>query len=118
MSSLAKKMERVLDLCKLKHSRLAIPEGCENLRADFIRPGYKWMLEVESTVYNAFVAAEKFCSREVWEMYELLGEEDLVEVRDLKKALFNFRTFVISRKRPDFYKITKRAKLLKNVKSS
>ena len=112
MKLLAEKMSPVTELAKLETSRLLLPAGCEELRADFIRPGYKWLLEIEQ-LWIAVKKAQSYCDPDVWEMYSALGEEDLIEVKDLKQALHAFRTAVVSRKRPDFYKTTKRATLLR-----
>lgn len=108
-------MKHTMTMVKLEQNRISIPEHCEQLRADFIRPGYKWIRGIEENQFAEVTKARKFCTDEVWEMYELLGEEDLVEVKDLKKALFIFRTAIVSRQRPDFYKLTKRGDLLKKL---
>ena len=115
MQSLAEKMSGAMKLVKLEETRLAIPEHSDMLRADFIRPGYKWIQKIHDEEYQAVIKAREFCSDDVWEMYEAMGEEDLVEVKDLRKALFAFRMAVVSRKRPNYYKTTKRAKLLAKV---
>lgn len=105
-----------MELANLEETRLDIPEQSEKLRADFIRPGFKWISEIHDDEYEEVVKARKFCSDDVWEMYSLLGEEDLVEVKDLKKAIFNFRTAIVSRKRPNFYKLSLRRRLLSKIK--
>ena len=115
MIYISAKIKGVMKQANLEMSRVEIQEHCEKLRADFIRPGYKWLLGIEQGVFTEVVKAKKYCSDDVWEMYSLFGEEDLVEVRDLKKALFNFRTAIVSRKRPNFFKLTIRTALLKKL---
>ena len=115
MKFLAGRMEPAMKLTKLEEIRLIVPEHSEKLRADFIRPGYKWIQAIHDNEFQEVVRARQFCDEDVWEMYEILGEEDLVEVKDLRKALFAFRMAVVSRKRPNYYKVTKRTKLLDKV---
>jgi hypothetical protein len=116
MTALETEMRSTLTTVKIDENRLSVPEGSEKLRADFIRPGHHWLVALHGNEFKLVQKAREFCTEEVWEMYEILGEDDLVEVRDLRKALNVFRMAVISRKRPDFYKTTKRSKLLKAAK--
>lgn len=109
-------MRPSLSMVKLEEERLKIVEGSEGLRADFLRPAYHWILQVYGKEFKGVKDARAFCSEETWDMYDLLGEEDLVEVRDFRRALNTFRMAVVSRKRPDYFKVTKRTKLLKQVK--
>jgi len=109
-------MRSALKMLKLDDTRLGVAEKSEGLRADFIRPGYHWLRSIYEGEFLEVKKALNFCTEEVWEMYASLGEDDLVEVKDLKRALNTFRIAVVSRSRPDYYKLTKRNLLLKKIK--
>jgi len=89
----------------IKHNALVILEDSEKLRADFIRPGFKWISEVYSIEYKKVKRVKGLLSEELWKRYkEWDFFEDHREMILLRQSLNELRTAIVSRKRPDFYK--------------
>lgn len=104
----------LLEDAHIKPDHLAIPEHCDELRADFIRPAFYWLGSIYENEYRDVVKFRKQQPDHIWARYKKWGEfEEYREVRLLKEKINVLRAKIVSRDRPDFYKKSKRATLLK-----
>ena len=93
---------------KIKPGHLEVPEESEELRADFIRPAYKWILAIYNEEYVEAWRVKSLLPAELWKRYKSWGGfDDHREVVLLRKACNSLRTVLVSQQRPDFYKRTK-----------
>lgn len=93
---------------KIRDNHLVVPEDSNELRADFIRPAYKWIAEIYQNEYAKARRVKGLLSDELWKRYrEWGGYEDHREMVLLRKACNALRASLVSQKRPDFYKRTK-----------
>lgn len=93
---------------KIRKNHLIVPEGSEELRADFIRPAYKWLANIYHNEYAKARRVRGLLSDELWARYKSWGGfDEHREVVLLRKACNDLRTALVSQKRPDFYKRTK-----------
>ncbi len=89
----------------IKENALLIPENSEDLRADFIRPGFKWIMQIYETEYKKVKRVKGLLPEELWTRYRKWGGfDDHREVILLRQSLNELRMMIVSRKRPDFYK--------------
>lgn len=103
----------------IKPEHLNVPDGSEDLRADFIRPAYHWVADLYESEYTEITRIKAMQPDEIWSRYKLWGGfEDHREVVLLKEALNALRTKLVSRKRPDFYKKSTREKAFKAARLS
>lgn len=101
----------------IKPEQLAFEDECIKLKADYIRPAYKWLIELSEKEFSEVLRVKSLLSAELWQRYRTWGGfEEHREVILLKAALKTLRMAVVSRNRPDFYKRSKRAKKL-NIRS-
>jgi hypothetical protein len=93
----------------IKAEQLLVPEDATDLRADFIRPAHHWLVEVYDTEYAEVRRIKAMQPDAMWARYKNWGGfEEYREVLLLKDALSALRSKIVSRKRPDFYKKSKR----------
>lgn len=93
----------------IKVDQLHVPEDATDLRADFIRPAHHWLVQVYAKQYAEVRRIKKMQPDEMWARYKNWGGfEEYREVLLLKDALSTLRSTIVSRKRPDFYKKSKR----------
>jgi hypothetical protein len=84
---------------------LEIPIESENLKADFIRLGYKWLYKTINPLYQHALEIWKLLPRDLWIRYKAWGEfEEHRESRLLNERLLKLRKAVRSKSRPDFFK--------------
>jgi len=101
---------------KIKPDQLCIPDSAAQLRADFIRPAYHWLVTLEHEEFAAVRSIKKLLPEEIWVKYRTWGGfEDHRECVMLREALANLRQKIVGRDRPDFFKKTLVAKSLKRA---
>ena len=93
---------------KIRENHLEVPDGSDELRADFIRPAYHWIAEIYHSEYAKARRIRGLLTDELWKRYKSWGGfDEHREVILLRKACSNLRDVLVSQKRPDFYKKTK-----------
>jgi len=112
-----RKMKKLLEKSGVPEDYLEIPLEAYSLKADFIRPGFNWLLHIFN---NAFREADRiwsnnFMTEDVWARMEARGETEMEEVVEFRKALIVLRMTVRTNKRPDFFKKGKMERAIKNA---
>lgn len=94
---------------QVKPDQLDIPADSDKFKMSFIRDGFNWLSEVFTTEYQEVIRIKKTQPEEIWLRYRSWGGfEDHEEVVLLRKAINELRAKVISRKRADYFKKSKR----------
>lgn len=121
MTTILSAMKVLLDKAGVAADKLLIPEGSAELRADFIRPGYKWLKYVYENEFAAANKVYKLLKPHQWEAYDLMLLMDstpLPEVKRLEKVLRTLKSKVSNNKKPDFFKKGKMKNAIKRRKDS
>lgn len=94
---------------KIKPEHLLIPKDAIDFKMDFIRPAHAWVVDVFRMEYIEVRRIKKMQPEEMWTRYKSWGGfEEHREVTLLNTALSDLRCRLVSRKRPDFFKKSKR----------
>lgn len=100
----------VVEDVAIKASHLHVPEDGDEYLMTFVREGYVWLLGVYTTEYAAYIETKTLLPDILWKRYkEWGGFEEHREVVRLTADLKNLRSSLISRKRADFFKKSKRS---------
>ena len=90
---------------------------CINLKADFIREGYNWIMKINDGIGLKLVKIRGLCTPEQWRNYKMFGEctEQCREVLILREAQDILYKEIRSQQRPKFFKKTIREQKIKAI---
>lgn len=117
MRKLIDSMQVVFNEAGIKEDYINLPELVEHFDLNIIQNAYTWITSIYNGVFREVKGIKILLPEEMWERYRAWGGfGDHREVVLLNAALQKFRKEVVTVHRPDLFKKTKTASIIKKIK--